>query len=216
MQARDRQRGREEPTAKNQGPHSPARAAVAAVGAPMTPGSILALQRSVGNSTVSRALAEEREGAGSGPAAARDLLGTALASPGRPLAGPLRTELESYYQADFSAARIHDNPVAQRATEALGAQAMTVGTHVFLGAGASTRKDIIGHEFGHVSENLKGVAETGRDNGAGVTVTDPAQRSERAAEADGTAFAAGARTAPSVTAQRAVAPDQDQPGHEPH
>ncbi|MGW4568270.1 eCIS core domain-containing protein, partial [Streptomyces sp. NPDC004561] len=29
---------------------------------------------------------------------------------------------------DFSAAVLHDGPVAQRATEAMGAQAMTVGT----------------------------------------------------------------------------------------
>ncbi len=173
-----------------------------AIRGPLTPAAIVALQRSIGNRAVSRVLAEEIDE--SGPAGQRELIEAAFSSPGRPLAGPMRTDLESYYQSDFSAARIHDNPVAQRATAALGAEAMTIGTHVFLGEGAAGRKDIIGHEFGHVNENLKGVAETGNDNGAGVSVTDPGQRSERRAAADGAAFAVGAETAPSVTAQRAV------------
>jgi hypothetical protein len=87
----------------------------------------------------------------------------------------------------------------------VGAEAYTLGTHVFLGSGAN-RKEVIGHEFGHVDKNIKGVAETGSDNGAGVSVTDPGQASERAAAADGAAFAAGARIAPSVATRPAATP----------
>lgn len=189
---------------------------------PMTPATVMALQRSVGNNAVQRLIKqdEHQHGAGCGhdgiddgsPKGQVQLLNEAMATPSSPLSGPLRSEAESFYQADLSPTRLHDNPVAQRATEALGAQAMTVGNHVFLGPQAAGRKDVIGHELGHVKENLAGVRETGNDNGAGLAVTDPGQGSERAAEADGAAFGAGARTAPSVVAQRAVADHEDEAG----
>jgi hypothetical protein len=164
---------------------------------PVTPAAILALQRSAGNQAVSRLLAEDQHGAGG-------LLEDAMSSPGLPPAGPVRAELESYYQNDFSAARIHDNPSAHRAAAAMGAEAMTIGTDVFLGAGAAARRDVLGHEFSHVDANLKGIPETGRDSGTGITVTDPRQPSERAAAAAGTAFAAGAAKVPSAITQRAL------------
>lgn len=169
---------------------------------PVTPAAVGALQRSAGNMAISRA---RRTGKHADDAASqRALIQAAMSSPGRQPVGPMRAELESFYQSDFSAARIHDNPTAQRAAAAMGAVAMTIGTHVFLGAGAAARKDIIGHEFGHVSQNLKGVTETGDDHGAGVAVTNPGQESERIAAANGAAFAAGVPTAPSVTARRAA------------
>ncbi|MFH8239598.1 DUF4157 domain-containing protein [Streptomyces sp. NPDC018321] len=198
-------------------------APVGATAGPVTPRTALALQRSVGNRAVSRLVDQNQgqdqgqdqhvHGAGCGhggiedgsPAGQRQLLDEAMASPSRPLGGSLLSEATAFYRNDLSAARIHDNPTAQRATVALGAQAMTVGTHVFLGPQAAGRKDLIGHELGHVDKNLRGHRETGNSNGAGVTVTDPGQDSERTAEADGAAFAAGAATAPSVVAQRAFA-----------
>ncbi|MEU3896374.1 DUF4157 domain-containing protein [Streptomyces sp. NPDC045251] len=198
-------------------------APVGATAGPVTPRTALALQRSVGNRAVSRLVDQDQDqeqhvhGAGCGhggiedgsPAGQRQLLDEAMTSPSRPLGGSLLSEATAFYRNDLSAARIHDNPTAQRATAALGAQAMTVGTHVFLGPQAAGRKDLIGHELGHVDKNLRGHRETGNSNGAGVTVTDPGQDSERAAEADGAAFAAGAATAPSVVAQRAVAQHTD-------
>ncbi|MET9530183.1 MULTISPECIES: DUF4157 domain-containing protein [unclassified Streptomyces] len=127
-----------------------------------------------------------------------------MSSTSRPLPAPLRKEAESFYQNDLSSARLHDGPVAQRATTAMGAQAMTVGTHIFLPPEALGNMSLMGHELGHVSENLKGTRETGDTNSAGVTVTDPNQNSEQKAERDGAAFAASVGSAPSVVAQRAV------------
>lgn len=196
-----------------QAPHRTVTAPTRVGGGPMTPATVMALQRSVGNNAVQRLISQDQHehGAGCGhdgmddssPNGQVQLLNEAMATPSSPLSGSLRTEAESFYQADLSPTRLHDNPVAQRATEALGAQAMTVGNHVFLGPQAAGRKDVIGHELGHVKENLSGVRETGNDNGAGLAVTDPGQGSERAAEADGAAFGAGAAMAPSI-AQRAV------------
>ncbi|RPK62935.1 hypothetical protein EES44_16190 [Streptomyces sp. ADI96-15] len=214
MHAKDEQPRRKAPT----GP-LPARAAVPAaapVARPVTPEAVMALQRSVGNRVVARLAGQDQHvhgagcghegGAESGGPEQRSLLDAAVASPSRPLSGSLRADAESFYQNDLSATRLHDSPVAQRATAAMGAQAMTIGTHVFLGAGASASREIIGHELGHVDKNVRGVPETGRSNGSGVSVTDPGQHSERTAAADGAAFAAGETTAPSVVAQRATAP----------
>ncbi|MEU7044485.1 DUF4157 domain-containing protein [Streptomyces varsoviensis] len=188
---------------------SPARSAAAL--RPLTAAEVTSIQRLAASGTVARSSDQEQHvhGAGcghggddGGAAAQSELLNAAMSSSSRPLSGGLRAEADSFYQNDFSAARVHDNPVAQRATEAMGAQAMTVGSHVFLGRGAAGNKAVMGHELGHVDKNLRGIRETGNDNGAGVSVTDPRQSSERTAEADGAAFAAGAETAPSV--QRSV------------
>ena len=141
---------------------------------------------------------------GSSPTGQRSLLDGALASPSRSLPDSLRAEAEPFFHNDFSGVRLHDGPVAQRATEAMGAQAMTVGSHLFLPPEGTRNKVLVGHELSHLDKNLKGERETGTDNGAGVTVTDPAQRSERTADTDGAAFAAGAGTAPSVIAQPAA------------
>ncbi|WP_258566215.1 DUF4157 domain-containing protein [Streptomyces parvulus] len=185
---------------------------------------MLALQNQVGNAAVNRVLQrradpeQHQHGAGCGhggfedgsPQGQVELLKLAQATPSTPLSGSLRTEMESYYQTTFPTARIHDNPTVHRATAAMGAQAMTINNHVFLGAGASGRKDIIAHEFDHVMNNQAGKAETGIDNGAGQSVTDPKQSSEVTADLNGKAFGAGAKVAPSI-AQRAA---KDQPDHE--
>ncbi|MFD7031411.1 DUF4157 domain-containing protein [Streptomyces sp. NPDC059917] len=176
---------------------------------------LLDLQALVGNHVVARLVAQRRHEHGpacghgeeedTGPAGQRDLLRRALSeSPGRPLPPTLEKEASAFYGRDMSPTRLHDGPVAQRATAAMGAQAMTVGHHVFLPPQAAGNKHVVGHELSHVKENLHGVRETGTDNGAGVTVTDPGQGSERSADTDGAAFAAGRSTAPSV-ARRAGA-----------
>lgn len=184
---------------------------------PFTSAEVTSLQRLANPGVVARDAGPDQHVHGSGcghdggegvdPAAQSALLASAISSPSRPLSGALRTEADSFYQNDFSSARIHDNHVAQRATEALGAQAMTVGAHVFLGPDMAGNKEVLGHELGHVDKNLRGIQETGNDNGAGLSVTDPGQHSEQTAAADGAAFAAGARTAPSAGAgQHGTAP----------
>ncbi|WP_330334557.1 DUF4157 domain-containing protein [Streptomyces sp. NBC_00536] len=177
---------------------------------------LLDLAGLVGNRVVARLVAQRRHAHGpacghgevedTSPAGQSDLLHRALAeSPGRPLPPVLEKEASAFYGRDMSPTRLHDGPVAQRATAAMGAEAMTVGHHVFLPPEAARKKHVVGHELSHVKENLHGVRETGTDNGAGVTITDPGQGSERSADTDGAAFAAGAGTAPSVAVRRAVA-----------
>ncbi|MEV1023043.1 DUF4157 domain-containing protein [Streptomyces sp. NPDC050264] len=198
---------------------------------------MLDLQQTAGNAAVARMVEQERHEHGPGcghaePAvqrrettsrshghdvaedtdatAHRSLVDAAMATPSSPLPAPFLTKAKAFYGNEaLSAGRVHDNATAQRATAALGAQAMTVGRHIFLGSSAVGDTEILAHETSHLDKNLRGIRETGNDNGAGVTVTDPGQGSERAAAADGAAFTAGATTAPSVVAQRAVAQEAD-------
>lgn len=178
---------------------------------PISPEKLADLQGLVGNQVVARLAEEIRHvhGAGCGHAdtggeagVQRALLDAAMtSSPGRPLPNHLRREAEAFYQNDLSPTRIHDDPVAREATAALGAQAMTVGSHIFLPPEAASDKSVVGHELSHVNSNLAGVPETGDTNSAGVTVTNPRQDSEKRAHTDGVAFAAGAGRAPSAGIQ---------------
>ncbi|WP_405816357.1 DUF4157 domain-containing protein [Streptomyces sp. NBC_01390] len=146
--------------------------------------------------------------ADSSPAVQKALLDAAMASPSRSLPEPLLAEAMPFFQnPNLAAAQLHDNPVAQRATAALGARAMTVGTHIFASPQVVADKGVMGHELSHVNENLKGTPETGNNNGAGVTITDPNQGSEQKAERDGASFGARGATAPSVVTQRALTQD---------
>ncbi|MFD3969990.1 DUF4157 domain-containing protein [Streptomyces cyaneofuscatus] len=196
---------------------------------------MLELQRTVGNAAVARMVEQERHQHGPGCEHAdtavqrretsahqhqqadevaekagstdhRSLLDAAMATPSSPLPGAFLTKARGFYGNDaLSAGRVHDDATAQRATAALGAQAMTIGSHIFLGASAVGDTETLAHEASHLDKNLRGIRETGKDNGTGVTVTDPGQDSEHAAAADGAAFVEGAATAPSAVAQRAPA-----------
>ncbi|MFE3738211.1 DUF4157 domain-containing protein [Streptomyces sp. NPDC059134] len=172
------------------------------------------VQRSAQGGTAERAPQDEEHAHGSDPVADHSpagqaaLLGEAMASRSRSLPAPLLAAAVPYFQNPrLSAVQLHDTPVAQRATEALGAQAMTVGHHIFAPPAVVGNMRIMGHELSHANENLNGTPETGISNGAGLTVTDPRQNSENKADKDGAHFDAGAVTAPSVVARRAVTRD---------
>ncbi|MEJ1200939.1 MULTISPECIES: eCIS core domain-containing protein [unclassified Streptomyces] len=141
-----------------------------------------------------------------GPTAQRSLLDAARNTPSTSLPGAFLAKAKPFFQNDrLSEGRVHDNPIAQRATAALGAEAMTVGKHIFLGPKAVGNTKTLAHEASHLDKNIRGIPETGNNHGAGLTVTDPGQGSERAADTDSDAFMSGAGTAPSVVAQRSAA-----------
>lgn len=203
-------------------PRPSAMSPAAAARGPMTPAAVLTLQRAVGRQAVARVLGREEHvhGADCGHSAVQrraavetadtaeapaDILGAAMASSSRSIEGGTLKKAQSFYQNDrLSLGRVHTGPLAQRAVAAFGARAMTVGQHIFFGAGVERDTATAFHEYGHLDKNTRGIAETGTDNGTGAPVTNPNQSSEREAATDGAAAAAGAAVAPSV-AQRAVA-----------
>ncbi|MGW2297593.1 eCIS core domain-containing protein [Streptomyces violaceorubidus] len=219
-------------------PHRATPAPTAAVsGAPMTPATVTALQRSVGNAAVQRVVAGDahqhgpgcghtvqrrfdpdshQHGAGCGhdgiddrsPEGQHQLLQEAKESSSSSLPGAFLDKAVPFYQNPaLAGARLHTGPIAQRATAAMGAEAMTIGMDVFLGPSALGNEEILAHEASHLDKNSRGITETGSGSGGGPAVTDPGQGSEVAAVNDGAAFKAGDSVAPSLVAQRAVAND---------
>lgn len=149
------------------------RAALTADG-PMTPGQALALQSSAGNAAVVQRLAQDKHvhdaGCGHRPPVQRSAVDNVLSKPGRPLDGPLRSEMEARFGGeDFSRVRVHNDTVAQRSAAELGAEAYTSGTDIVYGA-ATVSKETLAHELEHTRQQLRGQVTT-QDNGNGVNVS---------------------------------------------
>lgn len=161
----------------------------------LSPSALLGLQRSAGNAAVSRLVEEGRTGP-----AAHDV----LRSPGRPLDQPVRSEMEARLGADFSDVRLHTDGAARRSAEELGARAYTSGSHVVLGSGGADQHTLA-HELTHVIQQRRGPV-SGVDRGDGLSVSDPADAFEQAAEAN----ARRAMTGPTPAA--APEPETHQPG----
>ncbi|MFG3250779.1 DUF4157 domain-containing protein [Streptomyces sp. NPDC048187] len=203
-------------------PHRAVTAPTPAVsGGPMTPATVLALQGSAGNRAVQRVVGQDthQHGAGCGhdgiddrsPEGQSQLLAAAQNTPSSPLPGAFLAKATTFYQnPNLAHARVHADPVAQRATAAMGAEAMTIGMDVYLGPSAIGNEGILAHEASHLDKNSRGITETGSRSGAGgPAVTDPGQGSEVAAVNDSAAFKAGHEVAPSVAVQRAAADHED-------
>ncbi|WP_241827047.1 DUF4157 domain-containing protein [Streptomyces graminilatus] len=160
--------------------------------ASLTPETVLALQRTIGNAVVARLVEQHRHAQDDAHREARErdarvevqrsTVHQVLRSPGRRLAEPLRTEMEARLGADFTGVRIHDDTVAQRSATELGARAYTSGNHVVIGRNG-TDKHTLAHELTHVIQQRQGPV-AGTDHGDGTRVSDPGDRFERAAEAN--------------------------------
>ncbi|MET8975478.1 DUF4157 domain-containing protein [Streptomyces sp. NPDC004539] len=122
--------------------------------------------------------ADERPG---GPPVQRSTVPDVLRSAGRPLAGPVRAEMEQRLGTDFSDVRVHEGVAAQRSAAEVGARAYTSGHHVVIGDGGGDRHTLA-HELVHVVQQRSGPVP-GTDDGSGLSVSDPSDRFEREAEA---------------------------------
>jgi hypothetical protein len=126
--------------------------------------------------------------------------------------------MEAAFGTSFEHVRVHTDDQAARSAESVGANAYTVGADVvFRGGqyspGTPTGQRTIAHELAHVVQQRQGPVD-GTPIGGGISVSDPGDRFERAAEATadavlatGRAPDAGSAAAPSV--QREVASDEE-------
>jgi hypothetical protein len=76
----------------------------------------------------------------------------ALASPAQPLDPAMRAFMEARFRHDFSRIRVHSGTQAARSTDALRAQAFTIGGHIVLGNRLSNetgRRFTMAHELAH-------------------------------------------------------------------
>lgn len=153
----------------------------AAVPPPLTAGVLRAVQRCAGNAAATGMIARRARTA---PVPEQPDTGVreVLRSSGKPLAAPVRQDMESRFGTDFSDVRLHTGAAAARSARAIGARAYTSGSHVVIGAGGGD-KHTLAHELTHVVQQRQGPV-SGSDTGHGFTVSDPGDRFERAAEAN--------------------------------
>ncbi|MEV4442587.1 DUF4157 domain-containing protein [Streptomyces sp. NPDC049577] len=134
-----------------------------------------------------------------------------LRSAGKPLAAPVRREMEARLGADFSGVRLHTGAAAARSARAIGARAYTSGSHVVIGAGGGD-KHTLAHELTHVIQQSQGPV-SGTDHGDGLRVSDPSDRFERAAEANARRVMSGPVPVARAVDERAV--DEHVVAHRP-
>ncbi|MFJ2269447.1 DUF4157 domain-containing protein [Streptomyces sp. NPDC087849] len=170
----------------------------------MPPQGVLSLQSTAGNAAVVQMLRQaghpwaqeqHQNRAGGGhqqaeqPAVQRSAVHDVLRTGGKPLDEATRTEMEARLEADFSDVRIHNDSAARASAAEVGARAYTSGSHVVVGAGG-TDKHTLAHELTHVIQQRRGTV-AGTDNGAGLYLSHPGDRFERAAEANAARVMAG-------------------------
>jgi Domain of unknown function (DUF4157) len=120
------------------------------------------------------------------PALARGAVDRALSSPGEPLQDGTRSWMENRFRADFSDVRVHSGAEAAASARGLGADAYTVGNRIVFGPGryvpgSDAGRRILAHELAHVIQQRSG-AVSGRPAGHAITVSEPGDRFEGAAE----------------------------------
>lgn len=150
-----------------------------AVPPPLTADALRAAQRGAGNAAVTAMIARRARPA---PAGEQPDPGVhdVLRSAGKPLAPPVRRDMESRFGSDFSDVRLHTGATAARSARAIGARAYTSGSHVVLGDGGGD-KHTLAHELTHVVQQRQGPV-AGTDHGTGLRISDPSDRFEQAAE----------------------------------
>jgi hypothetical protein len=185
-----------EPARKAADPEiSPAEQSAAGTrGTALRPSVVIGLQRSAGNAAVaalvqrSRAATEEQEET----SPVLDVVGKGR---GRPLDPDLKAEMEGRLGSDFSDVRVHTDPDAAKSAAAVSARAYTVGNEVVLGADApaldsAQGKRTLAHELTHVDQQRRGPV-AGTPTKDGISISDPSDRFEQAAEANAERAMAG-------------------------
>lgn len=110
------------------------------------------------------------------------------ASGGEPLPDALRRDMESRFDADFSAVRIHRDARAAQASSALDAAAFTVGNQIHFGAGqfnpgSGEGRELIAHELTHTIQQRAAAQGPGRQVQPQIQRSPAPQVVERSAPA---------------------------------
>lgn len=163
---------------------------------------VLGLQRSAGNASVTGMLAEQEVDG-------QESVRQATAAGGRGLeAGTLQLMGERLGH-DFNGVRVHTGGAAEASAASFGATAYTTGSDIVFGSGSyapgTDRGDhLLAHELTHVVQQSQGPV-AGTPQSSGVSVSDPSDEFERAAETSADhAMAAG------PVQREAEAPEEDE------
>ena len=155
-----------------------ARAAAAGRTDALGQASVLRLQRAAGNAGVAQLLDGETEQ----ESPVKEVVGR---GGGTPLEPAVRQRMEASFGTDFSDVRVHAGGTAAASAQAVDAHAYTVGNEIVLGdgqtPGSPAGERTLAHELTHVVQQRSGPVD-GTPTTGGISVSDPADRFERAAE----------------------------------
>jgi hypothetical protein len=154
--------------------------------------SVVGLQRSLGNAQIARLVAGAW-GAGPDERPAIEIQRSEDRSPvfdivgrggGRPLEPRVRETMEARLGTSLDSVRVH---VDARSAESVQAKAYTVGEDIVVhprhySASSSSGRQLLAHEAVHVAQQRAGPV-SGTPVGGGISLSDPADRFEREAEA---------------------------------
>jgi hypothetical protein len=144
----------------------------------LTPEAVPLLQRAAGNAAVTSALEGELDGS-----LVHSVIGN---GGGQPLEPGVQKVMESHLGADLSDVRVHTDARASESAQAIQAQAYTSGDHVVFQRqhyqpNTEPGLRMLAHELTHVVQQRNGPVDATPVAG-GVSVSDPSDRFERAAE----------------------------------
>jgi hypothetical protein len=127
-----------------------------------------------------------RKATGPAPATPAGLVAGALGSPGQALDPDTRAFMESRFQRDFSAVRVHTDARAADSARALQARAWAWGSDVAFAAGAyapttSAGRRLLAHELTHVVQQQQAPASAPAAD-AELDVSEPGDAAEREAD----------------------------------
>jgi hypothetical protein len=167
-----------QPAKKDEGEGSAPRALAEGRPGSLDKPGLMHLQRAAGNASVNSFLGEDQE-----RSPVLDVVGS---GGGQPLDRDTRSEMEAHLGHDLSDVRVHTGGRASESAKSVQAQAYTVGNDVVFGGdnyspGTSTGKRMLAHELTHVVQQRSGPVD-GKPASGGVSISDPSDRFEQAAE----------------------------------
>lgn len=175
---------------------------------------LMRLQRTAGNAGVN-ALLQRKADTDEEVSPVRELMSS---GGGSALDESTRGFMETRLGADFGDVRIHTGSKATEAARSVQAHAYTVGTDVVFQDGqynpsSTDGKKMLAHELTHVVQQKQGPVE-GTPVAGGISVSDPSDRFERAAEAAAERVASGDSATPQPVGagaglQRQEAPEEE-------
>jgi hypothetical protein len=170
---------------------------------------ILSLQHTIGNQAVIELFQPIAPTVGA-PTVVQNVLNS---DGGQPLEAATRERMEARFGHDFSAVRVHTDGQAEKAADALDANAFTLGNDVVFGErqyspGTESGKKLLTHELAHVVQQTGGSSSAEKSKpGSGLAVSQPGDTVERQADTASQGGTAGraAVIAPTAQAQGVIA-----------
>lgn len=114
---------------------------------------------------------------------ADNMLKRARESTGAPMSAPIKNRMEASFGASLDGVRVHTGGAAADASRGLNARAFTTGEDIYFGQGAydpnsQSGQHLLAHEVAHVVQGGSGA----KSSGTGLSISDPADAAERAAD----------------------------------